>query len=131
MVCGSGSVYCASVKFSKKVQHCSSSSESLNLSAADLEAETLMLLEDVRIKSDDNLSEGRTLWDGGSNRILINNDFARENKLKSQEISYRLSVIGGKGSIEKGLIHQVEIIDNNEQVAKVWGFGMDVSLQNL
>ena len=124
MVCGSGSVYCASVRFSKKVQK-SSSDQKEKFSSAELEAETLMLLEDVKINSSSKFLSGRVLWDGGSNRVLINNQFAKDHKLRRQEITYRLSVVGGKETVEKGVVYEVELLDNNGQVEKIWGFGID------
>ena len=69
------------------------------------------------------------MWDGGSNRVLIDNQFAEEQGLRSQEISYRLAVVGGKDTIEKGLLHEVELVDNNGQVENVWGFGIDCIME--
>ena len=127
MVCGSGSVYCASAKFSNVLEETSTKQA---ISPLDLQAETLMLLEDVRIKSGTKLSksEARILWDGGSNRVLIDHNFAKEQKLRKQQISYKLSVVGGKENIKKGVIYEVEVLDNSGNSTKVWGFGIDCIL---
>ena len=86
-VCGSGSVYCATAKFSKPVDQSTSSKASGTVaSSAVMSAETLMLIEDVKVKTGSKYSSSRTLWDGGSNRVLVNNDFAREKKLRSQSV---------------------------------------------
>ena len=131
MVCGSGNVYCGSAKFSKSVHRSSSSSVSSSDSSSDsdspdLEAETMMLLQDVQVKSGNISSDGRVLWDGGSNRVLVNNNFAMEQKLRSQEVTYKITVVGGKETIEKGLVHEVDLVDNDGQVHNIWGFGIDL-----
>ena len=120
MVCGSGNVYCATTSYSKAVFNESSDSDTIPVNE-----ETIMLLEDVRINSSNAQSTCRTLWDNGSNRVLINNTFAKEQNLRSTEVSYKLSVVGGRDTIERGVIHEVEIVENNGNVHKVWGFGID------
>ena len=124
-VCGSGSVYCATAKFSKSVDRSNSSDCFETLDAPDLSAETAMLLEDVKIKSGSKFSISRTLWDGGSNRVLINNEFAREQKFRSQTVTYKLAVVGGKETVEKGVIYEVDLVDNDDEVHTIWGFGLD------
>ena len=88
-----------------------------------------MLLEDVKINSSSKFLSGRVLWDGGSNRVLINNQFAKDHKLRRQEITYRLSVVGGKETVERGVVYEVELLDNNGQVEQIWGFGIDQILE--
>ena len=125
-VCGSGSVYCATAKFSKPVDQSTSSKASGTVaSSAVMSAETLMLIEDVKVKTGSKYSSSRTLWDGGSNRVLVNNDFAREQKLRSQSVKYKLAVAGGKESVEDGVIYEVDLVDNNGRVHSIWGFGLD------
>ena len=117
MVCGSGNVYCATTSYSRAVVDESSDSDTIPVNE-----ETIMLLEDVRINSSNTC---RTLWDNGSNRVLVNNTFAKEQNLRSTEVTYKLSVVGGRDTIEKGVIHEVEITENNGNVHKIWGFGID------
>ena len=96
MVCGSGNVYCASAKVSKSLIHDTSTDSSSDSASPDIDVETLMLLEDIKVKSGDSYSECRNIWDSGSNRILINNDYAKEQNLRSHEVTYKLAVVGGK-----------------------------------
>ena len=129
MVCGSGNVYCASAKFSKSLLHDTSTDSSSDSASLDVDAETLMLLEDIKVKSGDSYSECRNIWDSGSNRILINNDYAKEQNLRSHEVTYKLAVVGGKETIEKGVIHEIEVVENDGTEHKVWGFGIDTIME--
>ena len=125
-VCGSGNVYCAAARFSKSVNKSGSSSDSGTLSSSpDMSAETLMLVEDVKVRTGNKECSSRTLWDGGSNRVLINNEFAKEQKLRSQTVKYKLSVAGGQETVEEGVIYEVDLVENSGQVHSIWGFGLD------
>ena len=125
-VCGSGNVYCAAAKFSKALNKTGASKASDSLtSSPDISAETLMLIEDVRIKAGSKFSSSRTQWDGGSNRVLINNEFAREQKLRSQQVKYKLAVAGGREIVEEGVIYEVDLVDNAGHAHAIWGFGLD------
>ena len=57
MVCGSGNAYCATVQFSGSVQT-SSDSDSSDLECPDIAVETMMLLEDIEVKSGNVVSLG-------------------------------------------------------------------------
>ena len=140
MVCGSGNAYCASVKFYKSsVWHkrgnnfvspaISDSSEDSDTLGID--DETGMLLEDIQLKSGNHYFEGRNLWDDGSTRVLIRNEFARKHKLRSQEVSYKINVVGGSDIVEKGVTYEIEVVDNSGKVYPIWGFGMDVIMEPL
>ena len=129
MVCGSGNVYCASAKVSKSLIHDTSTDSSSDSASPDIDVETLMLLEDIKVKSGDSYSECRNIWDSGSNRILINNDYAKEQNLRSHEVTYKLAVVGGKETVEKGVIHEIEVVENDGTEHKVWGFGIDTIME--
>ena len=118
MVCGSGNVYCASVQTS-----CKADAEDPN--SPNLAALTSMLIEDVKIKTGSKTTESRVMWDDGSNRVLINNQFAKDQDLRSQRVKYKLLVPGGKETIEDGVVYELELVDNSGQTHKIWGFGID------
>ena len=127
MVCGSNNIYCAATKVAKNCL--STADQSCDHTAHDVEGEALMLLEDIKFKKGSKFSTCRSFWDNGSNRILINNSFAKENKLRSTEVSYKISVVGGKELTEKGVIHEIELVDNLGNLHKVWGFGIDLIMR--
>ena len=119
MVCGSGNVYCAAAR--TKIAAVKESSQA--------DEETLMLLEDTKFQFGSKSRSCRNLWDNGSNRILINNAFARENKLISTKVSYKIAVVGGKEVVEEGVVHEIELVDNCGTVHKVWGFGINLIME--
>ena len=119
MVCGSGNVYCAAAR--TKIAAVKESSQA--------DEETLMLLEDIKFQFGSKSRSCRNLWDNGSNRILINNAFARENKLISTKVSYKIAVVGGKEVVEEGVVHEIELVDNCGTVHKVWGFGINLIME--
>ena len=72
MVCNSGVAYCMAAK-TKSVH---------SEPDIDIFPVTLHYIQDIIVNRG---GEGRVVWDDGSNRVLINNDFAKENNLKSRD----------------------------------------------
>ena len=103
LVCGFGSAYTASAKFSTSANVSSSSDSSDDSDIPDLTDETMMLLQDVRVKFGSSSSEARVLWDKGSNRVLIRHSFAKQMQLRSHQVSFKISVVGGRDSYEDGV----------------------------
>ena len=76
-----------------------------------------MQLEYMQLKSGNLIDEGRVFWDTGSSRVLIRNEFARQMNFHSQEMYYPLTVVGGS-EVMKGVIYEMEILDNHGIVHK-------------
>ena len=124
MVCGSGNAYCASVKFSGSSKE-NSESDNSESDCPDIASETMMLLEDVDVKSGQVVSAARTLWDGGSNRGLVRNTFAKKMKFRTHPVSYKLSAVGTTDIVKDGIIYEFDVVDRSGQVHSIWGFGVD------
>ena len=118
MVCGSNVVYCASAKLAD------SNFPSKLAAIPDLTAETMMLLQDVNVRSGNIQSSARTLWDKGSNRVLIRHSLAKRLKLRSHKVDFRLSAVGADERYEKGIIYELDVVDNTGVLHHIWGFGM-------
>ena len=54
--------------------------------------ETVYFLQNIPIKGSS--VHCRTLWDKGSNRVLIRDSFTLENNLVSKEVTYKMEVFG-------------------------------------
>ena len=144
MVCGSGSAYCGSARVlldqacssssnSSSCSSCSSLNSSVDSSSSslsdssdvsfpDIDAVTLLLLQDLKVMDSD---LARSCWDNGSNRILVAHDYARRNNLRSQKIAFRLDVVGVKGDPQDGVLYELTLVENDGSMRKVWGFGVD------
>ena len=83
MVCGSGNAYYATANFSKSTPMQSTMSDSSDSDTPDIHAETMMLLEDVKVKNGSVVTNGRTLWDGGSSCVLVRNAYAKKMKFRT------------------------------------------------
>ena len=132
LVCSSGVAYCGNVNISISSDSSSSSISSVSSSASsdsedsnfpDLEAETLLIFQDMHI--DGVQGEHSSCFDNGSNRCLIRNDFAQENKLKSQKIKYRLNAVGSREQVEETEMYMFEVTDKDGINTKAWAFGID------
>ena len=129
LVCGSGVAYCGNLKVSLNSSSSStvSSSDSPTSSSdsdfPNLDAETLLSFQDVKIAGVD--GDQLTCYDNGSNRSLIRNDFAKESNLRSQKIKYRLKAVGANEKIEETEFYIFEFEDNSGIKTKVWAFGID------
>ena len=54
---------------------------------------TVHYMQDIPI-SINKTEVARVLWDDGSNRVLVNNEFARERKLRSRNAVVTMKVVG-------------------------------------
>ena len=73
LVCGSGLAYCTALNVKTVAM--------LNVSHIDEGSPTISYLQDVIVDYKGKRIDTRVLWDTGSNRILVNNDFAKENNM--------------------------------------------------
>ena len=86
---GSGNVYCAALNAEL------SSSSSDIFSCVKEEENTLYYIQDIPFRM--STKPARVLWDHGSNRVLIRDDFAKANKLVKREVTYSMETVGGDG----------------------------------
>ena len=82
----------------------------------------MLLLQDVNVLHG---SPARVCWDNGSNRVLITHQYALDNKLRSQKISFRLDVVGSQGCTQDGMLYEFIFVENDGTLRKLWGFGVD------
>ena len=149
MVCGSGNAYCGSVRpslfssssCSEESSDSDSSSDSSSSPASisssdslcsenfpDLNAETLLMFQDVKISGAD--SHAHTCWDKGSTRCLVTHSFAQANGLQKQKIVFKLDVVGSLGEPQDGWYYMFEMVRNNGTVRKVWGYGIETIMES-
>ena len=67
----------------------------------------------------------RSCFDGGCNRCLIRNEFAKEQNFRNQKIKYRLKAMGTQEKVEETEFFIFDIQDNHGVITKVWAFGID------
>ena len=109
LVCNSGVAYCLSTK-----------TDSIE---KDIFQPTLHYLQDIKINSDSSLA--RIFWDDGSNRVLIDNGFAAEHKLKSKTSTVTMKVVGGQYKKVKTKIYELDLVDRLGHRHSIWGYGME------
>lgn len=111
LVCNSGVAYCLAAR---------SSGESSFADIDELQA-TLHYTQDIPVNKGEN---ARVLWDDGSNRVLVNNDFAKENNLKSRDATVTMKVVGDVKKMEVK-IYELDLGDMYGKQHHVWGYGID------
>ena len=127
MLCGSGVAYCGNLKMMATSSDSTSSSETSSSDSSsspdsdsekcfpDLDAETLLSFQDIKLLGVED--EQRSCMDGGSNRCLIRNDFAKEQNFRSQKIKYRLKAMGTPEKVEETEFFIFYIQDNHGVVS--------------
>ena len=54
----------------------------------------------------------RTLWDKGSNRVLVREQFAIENRLISRDVTYKMEVVTGEeAQIVHSKLYLLDLLD--------------------
>ena len=149
MVCGSGNAYCGAVR-SRLIRgsRCNSDSSDSSSSSCsvnsiksdtsssgsssssedfsgipDIDAETLLLFQEVPIVGAPRLSY--TCWDNGSNRCLVTHRFASACNMRKQDVVLKLDVVGQKSGVQDSCYYLFEMIRNDGTTKKVWAFGLD------
>ena len=123
MLHGSGNIYCAAVGAGSAVLRKSaqrSVSESDLFACVNEHEDTLYYLQDIPIKK--SKTNARLLWDRGSNRVLIRDDFAKELKLISKEVIYNMVTVGDK--LYHSFIYLLDLVDMFHNVHTVWDYGV-------
>ena len=118
---GSGVGYCGNIKISPTIDSSSSSDSDENF--PDIDAETLLSFQNVKIVGVEDLQG--CCFDGGSNRCLIKRDFAKKQNLKSQKVSYRLKAIGTEERVEETEMFILEVEDIYGIRSKIWAYAIE------
>ena len=120
MVCKSGVVYCNTVKIRDDGDN-----------ESDDQSNSLLLLQDVKIRVGNKSVQARTFFDNGSNQVLLRNKFGKDHGLRSQDIRYRLETVGGTSKtvggtskIIEGKLLEVELEIVTGDREKIRGFGI-------
>ena len=121
LVCNSGVAYCLAAKSISAKSATIKSAASKSSVDIDVFQPTLHYLQDIIVNREES---ARTLWDDGSNRVLVNNDFARENNLKSKDASVTMKVVGAEKT-SKVKIYELDLQDMYGKQYSIWGYGID------
>ena len=111
LVCNSGVAYCLAVNSVAKKANAD----------IDVFGTTLHYLQDIPVNKGDT---GRVIWDNGSNRVLVDNKFAKERNLKSRQSTVTMKVVGAVQKVET-MIYELDVEDMYGKQHTVWGYGMD------
>ena len=121
LVHGSGNVYCAALRSravkSNAVGKKISQSAYVNGSNAQFDCineseETLYYVQDVPVKG---CASARLFWDRGSNRVLIREEYVRDNNLASLQVVYNIQTVTNESKQVVGKIHIMDLLDRQGQ----------------
>ena len=121
LVCNSSIAYCLAVRSEAFKNVMIKPLATKSSPDIDVFQPTLHYLQDVIVNRG---SSARALWDDGSNRVLVNNDFARENNLKSRDASVTMKVVGSEKT-SKVKIYELDLQDMYGKQYSIWGYGID------
>ena len=105
LICGSGVIYCLSIR----------SNDSIDESIP-----SFPQMDDIRLSDG---SAARTVYDGGSQRVLINDDFAAEQGLQSTNVVVQLELAANKVEKLDTKIYQLDLYDKDGEKRSIWGYG--------
>ena len=108
LVCNSGVAYCMAAKVV--------SDDEIDVTQA-----TLPYMQDIVVNKK---SSSRVFWDNGSSRVLVNNEFARENNLKSRPAVVTMKVVGDEKKMKVNL-YELDLQDMYGKQHTIWGYGLD------
>ena len=83
--------------------------------------ETIYYIQNVPVR---NCRSARLFWDRGSNRVLVREAYAVENKLPSHRVIYQIKTVSNKVKQVAGNIYVLDLLDRNGQVRSLWGYGV-------
>ena len=125
---GSGNVYCGVARAKGFQSNSSSNKVSRNrledpFSVVNESEVAIYFLQDIPLKNNEVVA--RTLWDKGSNRVLVREQFAVENNLVSRNVTYRMEVVAGKeAQIVHSKLYLLDLKDNHGNSHTIWGYGV-------
>ena len=83
----------------------------------------LFYLQDIPVKKAK--KSARTMWDRGSNRVLIREQYAEDNRLISREVTYSMETVGNQElQLVQSKIYLLDMVDMYGNVHTIWGYGV-------
>ena len=113
LVHGTTNVYCAALS--------ASGSTVQRFSCVKENQETIFFLQDIPVRK--TRSSARVMWDKGSNRVLINESYAKKFNLVSKNVTYMMEVVGSEPKQVRSKIYLLDLIDMYGNVHSIWGYG--------
>ena len=117
LVCGSGVAYACTTKVDVAVGVADTDD------IYDESAPVLPYLQDIPVVNGENTADARTYWDCGSNRVLVNDDFAKENDLPMKTTTITMNVAGGDKKRLEAKMYDWKMVDRNGVQYQLWGYG--------
>ena len=111
LVCNSGIAYCLAAR----------THSSNKIGEIDVMEPTLPYCQDIIVNKH---TVSRVFWDDGSSRVLINNDFAKENNLRSRPAAVTMKVVGNVKKMDV-MIYELDLQDMYGKQHSIWGYGID------
>ena len=130
LVHGSGNVYCAAISSKstnsrlstkKPIKKACLENSNQGFDCVNESEETIFYVQTVPVKG---CASARLFWDRGSNRVLIREAYAKENKLASLQVVYNMETVGNESRQIIGNIHVMDLLDRQGQVRTIWGYSV-------
>ena len=88
----------------------------MNVSHIDEGSPTISYIQDVTVDYKGKRIDTRVLWDTGSNRILVNNDFAKENNMSSTPALVKMKKVGGVEQKLDVKIYEMGLVERSGRI---------------
>ena len=125
LVCQSGVPYCTQLT----TRTSSQGSKSLRVSDIDENVQTIPYIQDLTVASKGEKSQARAYWDGGSNRVLVNNEYAMENNMTPSPVTVIMKTAGGGREKLEANLFELHLVERNGICHRIWGYGVDTILE--
>ena len=121
LVCNSGVAYCTNLLVKTGS---SGSSVTSGLAKLDEDVPTIPEIQDVTVESNDKRIVARVHWDSGSNRVLINDTFAKELELVPYPTIVIMKTAGGDRKRMNVNTYELNLVEKNGNLHRIWGYGV-------
>ena len=116
LVCGSGVAYCTSLSAR------TFSEDGASDGGIDENISTIPYVQDVPVQD---AVDARLYWDEGSNRVLVDNEYAAENNMKAKDAKIVMNVAGGNKLKLDAKLYELILLDRKGKKYDIWGYGVD------
>ena len=123
LVCQSGVPYCTSLSVGTEAVGGSS------ISDVDENVATIPYLQDITVDFHGKRSTARSCWDNGSNRILVNNQFAEECGIIAKPATVMMKTAGGQIQKLDVNLYEFGLVERSGVIHRVWGYGVETILE--
>ena len=120
LVCLSGVPYCTSLAVS------TGGADGVTINE---DTSTIPYIQDLTVEYRGEQSDARAYWDGGSNRVLVNNEYAQENKMVPHPVTVVMKVAGGDQKRMNVNIYELSLVERDGTPQPVWGYGVDTIIE--